>query len=412
MANPPTQANARFHEDYHDNLHALRTQIADLLSHAGVLHSRPQDIGREFGINKNLAWKISKLVHEEPCHETLNFIPGPSGFRIFLAALVKYGLPKDALDTAEAAYEGFQAMAACHAGDRPTLQLLLDSLAAEEGDGARLNESRRLAFQGNSGILGIQARVRFMSFFAAPNPQQPDMLDTAMLGGVLGLRRFRSNASWILSRNSSFSDDDTKSIAPNRIPLDPRFSGPGPSLLGDYSDMPIPKVTARNHNGMELFELSDGPIGNTGVENISFGHYSIADLPRYCDEHNQKGEFHFFLASPVETLHADIILHKDLGVVDIPNYSMPLNLHQSFLPAQSRTAPDLLPMAEKPRRIFGARPIFSTPLIERYGDMTDLVFERLGWNPEEFLAWRFEINYPPLPATLIVSFPLQSPPTA
>ena len=410
MAQPPPSNATRFREEYYACLDGLRSQLTEVLSNANALQDRPQKIARDFKLNKNLAWKISKLVHEDPGHETLSFIPGPSGFRIFLEAFGKHDISRDCLDKAEAAFEVFQAMVSRHAGDRGTLQLLLDSLAAQEGDGARLEESRRLAFQGNSGIFGVQAKVRFGSFFLAPNPEQPEMLDTATLGGLLGLRRFRPNASWILARSTSFADDDTESKAPLRTPLDPRFPGPGPSLLGAFSDQPPPSVTVKEVAGMELYELAGGPIGNTGIGNVSYGNYAKADVPRYRDAHNQNGEFHLFLANPVETLIFDFILHKDLGVTEAPTYSLPLNLHQAFLPAQSRASLELLPMAEKPKRLPGAKPILSTPLIEQYGEMTDLVFEKLEWNPEDFQAWRIEVRYPPLPATLIMSYPLLDAP--
>ncbi len=398
-----------FQEDYHGCLDSLRGALTNLLSQAGVLNARPQEMAREFKLNKNLAWKISKLVHENPGHETLGFIPGPSGFRIFLEALAAHGLDASDVAKAEVTFGEFQDMVMRHAGDRSTLQLLLDSLAAQEGDADRLAESRRMAYQGNSGILGIQARVRFATFFVAPNPECPGKLDTAYLGGLLGLRRFRPDAGWILSRNTSFADDGSDFPSPKRIALDPRFAGPGPSLLGDFSSAPVPPVSIRQLPDMELYELAHGPIGNTGVGDVCFGHFTLADLPRYRDKHNHSGEFHLYLASPVETIQFDMVIHKSMGV-DAPTAAMPLNFHQDLLPAVDRLPQDYLPMTEEPRLLHGARPTFSTPLVENYTGMTDLVFERLGWKPEDFQAWRLEIKFPPLPATLILSFPLQEEP--
>jgi len=410
MASTTPDTTLSFQEDYHGCLDGLRSSLTELLSSAGVLNARPQEMAREFKLNKNLAWKISKLVHEVPGHETLGFLPGPSGFRIFLEALTAHGLEANGVAKAESAFEAFQQMVVRHAGDRPTLQLLLDSLAAQEGDADRLEESRRLAYQGNSGILGIQARVRFSTFFVAPNPEKPDLLDTAYLGGLLGLRRFRPDAGWILSRNTSFADDGSNFPKPKRIALDPRYAGPGPSLLGDFTSHPSPAVSVRNLSEMELYELAQGPIGNTGVGDVCFGHFTLADLPRYKDAHNQFGEFHLFLASPVETLQFDMVLHRSLGVTEPPPAMMPLNFHQDLMPVSDRLPQDYLPMTEKPRLLHGARPTFATPLVEHYGEMTDLVFDRLGWKAEEFTAWRLEVKFPPLPATLVMSFPLHTDP--
>ncbi|MBT4466200.1 MAG: hypothetical protein HOD03_05905 [Planctomycetes bacterium] len=375
-----------------------------------MLHARPQEIAREFKLNKNLAWKIAKLVHQAPSHESLAFLPGPSGFRIALEALeAQQASPAD-LKAARLAYKGFQEMVDRHASDRPAMQLLLDSLAVQEGDVSRLDESRQLVYQGNSGILGIQADVRLASFFLAPNPEQPSLLDSATLGGLFGLRRFRPNASWVLSRNAGFDDDGTEVPTPERQALDPSFSGSGPSLLGDFCSKPLPEVTVRKLGKREIYELAHGPIGNTGEGDVSFGHYCRADLPRYRDANNQNGEFHVFFSSPVKTLLIDLFLHKDLDLQQPPEALMPLNFNQDLMHLQSRKEQDFLPLPEQPQLLHGERPSVVTPLVKRYPEMTDLVYKRLGWKAEDFRAWRMELSFPPLPATLILSFPLADQP--
>lgn len=408
--NMPLLTTLSFQEDYHGCIDGLRTVLTELLNGAGVLHARPQELAREFKLNKNLAWKFSKLVHEPPNHETLSFIPGTSGFQIVLNAFAKHGLDAGTLAKAEAAFQAFQEMVERHADDRTTLQLLIDSLAAQDGDGKRLEESRRLAFQGNTGILGIQARVRFATLFVAPNPDAPTTLDTALLGGILGVRRFRPNVTWPLNRHTLFNDDGSPRPRPNTIPLDPLFPGPGPTLIGEFCSKPTPEVRVRNSPRMEIFELGPGPIGNSGVADICFGHYTLGEVPRYRDEHNENGEFHLFLVSPVETLQFDLVLHKSLDVEELPDPILALNFNHAETGPVERSPEEQLPMPEKPRLLFGARPAFSTPLVERYGEMTDLVFERLQWKPEDFRAWRLELSYPPLPATLMFHFPLKEAP--
>jgi hypothetical protein len=406
----PTHTTLTFQEDYHGCLSDLRGSLTALLSEGGVLHARPQEVAREFDLNKNLAWKICKLIHEPPSHETPSFIPGTSGFGIFMQAMATHGLALASRTQAEAAFEAFQAMVTRHAGDRATLQLLLDSLAAQEGDATRLEESRKLAFQGNTGILGIQARVRFASFFVAPNPADPTTLDTAYLGGLLGIRRFRPDAGWPLTRHTHFHDDGSPCPPPNRISLDPEFPGPGPSLIGRFCSKPTPEVTVRRSGNMELYELAPGPIGNRGTANVCNGHYTLGDVPRYQDEHNSNGEFHLFVSSPVKTMQFDLLLHKDLGVTELSDAILSLNFNQAEARPQDRLPGEVLPMPEKPQLLYGHKPALATPLVEHYGEMADLVFERLHWQASDFRAWRLVLRYPPLPASLIMSFPLQAAP--
>lgn len=400
------ETTTTFQEDYHDCLDGLRGALTDLLSSAGVLNARPQEIAREFKLNKNLAWKVSKLVHGNPDQSTLSFIPGPSGFQIFLEAMALRGVSTLQIQTAEQAFEAFQQMVLRHAGDRPTLQLLLDSLALHDGDPTRLEESQRLAYQGNSGILGIQANVRFSSFFFAPNPDDPSRLDAAFLGGLLGLRRFRPDASWVLLRRSSLDSAGQNVPSPGRIPLDPRYNGPGPSLLGDFTSAPSPEVRVRQIGHVEFFELADGPIGNTGVGDVCFGHFTLADVPRYRSEEDQLGELYLYLGSPVENLVFDLFLHKDMEIAAPPTAAMTLDFHH----VDGSHYVDQLPLKTQPRQLRGATPSIATPLVANYGPMTDLVWGRLGWKAQDFRAWRMEIKYPPIPGTLTMKFGLEETP--
>ncbi|MGB0951829.1 MAG: hypothetical protein ACPG31_01265 [Planctomycetota bacterium] len=400
------ETTSTFQEDYHDCLGSLRGALTDLLSGAGVLNARPQEIAREFKLNKNLAWKVSKLVHETPDHSTLSFIPGPSGFQIFLEALGTRGVPASQVTAADHAFQTFQEMVVRHAGDRPTLQLLLDSMALQEGDSSRLEESRRLAFQGNSGLLGIQANVRFSSFFFAPNPEDPTMLDKAFIGGLLGLRRFRPDASWVLLRHSAQDGEGNDVPVTGRIPLDPRFNGPGPSLLGDYTSSPTPEVRVRKVNHVEFFELAKGPIGNTGIGDVCFGHFNLLDVPRYKAPGDEDGQLHLYLGSPVETLVFDLFLHKDMEIPSPPTSELSLDFHH----VDGSHYVDELPLSSAPRQLRGASPSVATPLIQNYGGMADLVWGRLGWKPQDFRAWRMEVKFPPIPGTLTMKFGLEEAP--
>lgn len=395
-----------FLQDYHGALGSLRATLADLLSAAGVLNARPQEISREFKINKNLAWKVSKLVHGNPDQNTLSFIPGQSGFQIFLHAMGNAGLPPEVIRKAETSFAAFQEMVHRHAGDRQTLQLLLDSLALQDGDSNRLEESRRLAFQGNSGLLGIQANVKLSAFFFAPNPDDPHMLDFAAVNGLIGLRRFRPDSKWILLRHSKQDGEGRDVSVPQRIPLDPNYSGPGPSILGDFTTSPTPEVTVRTVNNVENFELAEGPIGNTGVADVCFGYFSLSDVPRYRDEENEDGQVHVFLGSPTETLVFDLFLHKDIDIPEGPSAELFLDFHR----VGDAHYYDKMPLESAPRQLLGTKPSVATPLIQDYGRMTDLVWNRLGWNAQDFRAWRMEVKFPPIPGTLTMKFPLEEKP--
>src|SRR5690606_6624513 len=84
-----------------------------------------------------------------------------------------------------------------------------------------LHATRKMAYQGNSAIWGIQARVRMASFFIAPNPDDPALLDTASVGGLLDVRRLRTNVGVPLFSRFSYNDDGTVRQGPVPEPILP-----------------------------------------------------------------------------------------------------------------------------------------------------------------------------------------------
>lgn len=109
-----------------------------------------------------------------------------------LSAFESNGAPSPTVQTARDRLVEFDEMVETHVGDRSTLQLVLASNAPARVPTENLHNTRKMGYQCNSSIWGIQARVRMASFFLAPNPENPEMLDTASMGGLIDVRRLRS----------------------------------------------------------------------------------------------------------------------------------------------------------------------------------------------------------------------------
>ncbi len=81
--------SALFEDETKDVLQRLRTALNDLLVSVGADPTRPQDVARQLGINKNLTWKISKIIRETDPGAVVPQIPGKEGFRILMRATRK-----------------------------------------------------------------------------------------------------------------------------------------------------------------------------------------------------------------------------------------------------------------------------------------------------------------------------------
>jgi hypothetical protein len=135
--------------------------------------------------------------------------------------------------------------------------LVLDNLptTAEE----RLLRSRKLAFRGNSGIWGVQARARVNTAILAPSRDAADFVDQAMIGGWVDFRRLRADTRWALFRRRR-----THSQQPHALgePIDPAEPRDGPMLIREFCSDTLPPIEVVPDSGGDLVhELGPSPLG-------------------------------------------------------------------------------------------------------------------------------------------------------
>jgi len=75
----------------------VRGALTELLASLGENPRLPQDVSRRHGINKNLAWKVCKIINSTDVYASAQHGPGPGGIRILLRAFEKAGAPEEAL---------------------------------------------------------------------------------------------------------------------------------------------------------------------------------------------------------------------------------------------------------------------------------------------------------------------------
>ncbi len=170
------------------------------------------------------------MLSAEDAFEAVTVIPGSGGLDILLDAMSKAGAPEQALTRVRDAADEFERMIELHTGDRNMLELVIDSAGASRP----MELSRKLAFKGNSGVWGIQARARVTAHFMAPNVDDPSMLDLAMLAGLARVRRLRPVARWPVFQVREYNDDGSLRLRRRRESLKPSTDGAsgGPAGAG------------------------------------------------------------------------------------------------------------------------------------------------------------------------------------
>jgi hypothetical protein len=398
-----TTSSLIFEEHLTSAFGELRRALEDAVGSVGVSPSVPQEVARRLGINRNLTWKISKVVGTSDLYQALQHLPGDEAIEILLQAIGRAGSSPDVIERVRAAQRGFSHVVEVHTGDRSTLELVLDSMGG--GPSERLEQSRKLAFRGNSGLWGVQARCRATTFLLAPSADDPEKLDTGRIGGMIDLRRLRSGVHWPLFRRRTYHDDGTPMpVDPGReIAIDPAYDqAEGPMLIGDFCTPGLPSISLTRERLGFVYELGDGPIGNTGLCSCFFGAILRSGVPRYRTSEDRFGELFSEITLPIETLQLDLIVHRDLEFALSPQVVVRGQI--AGVHADGR-APEI-PIGERPVELTGRPPAMHSPVVPRYDELLTRVFARGNWDRREFRAFRLLVQYPPMHSTVIVRFEL------
>ena len=389
------------HPELSAGVHELRGALTDMLGDIGADARRPQELVRKLSLDKSLAWKISRIVGAGDPHNALLYMPGDAGLAIVMRAVHDAGGGESLRRRAEGAIKNFQSAVLRHLGDRPTLDLVVDGFPNESGE--RLSASRKLAFRGNSGIWGVQAKARTHTVILAPNRENPAMMDCGIIGGWIDFRRIRGDARWVLFRRSLLME--VEGSGPRVEPMDPDADPAGPALMmKEFSSPGLPEIHTISEAGHQLDELGPSTIGNSGAFTLFFGSVTYAIGPRKADAPDDEGSFRVSITAPVETLQFDLLVHRDCEFALQQTIRTYGGFPMGSAPLASR---DELPIHADRSDLGREPPAVQTSLFPRYAELTERVFSRIGCDRREFIGIRYEIQYPAFPSTVVVSFPLE-----
>jgi hypothetical protein len=388
-----TIASMTFQEHCREAVRELRGALLDLYHQAGADPDKPQDVSRKLDLNKNLTWKVSRVLQAEDAFEALPLLPGMAGLDLVLEATERAGASGASLTRARVAIAAIESMVATHGGDRAMMDLMLDSMG-----GAGLEKSRKLAFRGNAGIWGVLAKARVSAQVLAPNADAPDMLDVLLVAGFQQVRRFRPIPHWPIFRLARYEFDGMVT----RFAIEDNPGQPE-GLLSSFSRGPMPEILIKEEGKEFQYEVGDGPVGKTGEFGCYFGFGYRSDVPRWASKPDDSAWLAAAVSMPVETLMFDLLVHRDLPEALGAEVSV---LGGAWLGAPEFPESGRLPIDEKPVHL-GRGADLSTPLADQYGAVMHKAFERAGWSPQDFHCLRVVVEHPPMPSRVVMRYPLR-----
>jgi hypothetical protein len=390
-------------EETRQALQGVRGGLIELYGAVGADPTAPQDVARRYGLNRNLTWKLSRVINASGPFASLNHLPGYQGLELAIGAFESAGASKEAVAQLRSALRKFTEVVQEHAGDREQLELTLESMGLLERE-TTSDSIRELAYRGNSGVWGVQARARVTTAFVSPSTHGPDKLDLVMVAGLVGFRRLRPTVEWLLFRQQMV-DDKGASIGPEPEPLDPGAGGGVPQLLTEFCSPNMPALNTVNVQGGRESMLPSGEVGNRAAFDCYYG-YCVRGVTGVRSPGNELGSFGVAITLPVENVVVDVIFHRSLALdqtLESLLYGFP---HGGPDHPSAQLEVNRLPMIERPVELAGPPPALATPLVPAVTRIAERVYSRMGWDPREFRGLRLQVPYAPMGSQVVMHWPL------
>jgi hypothetical protein len=385
----------------------LRRALASLPQPAG----RPRDLVTGLGLHHSLAWKVIRLATGEDPMGNAQFIPGRAGMDLFLTAAAKAGADGQAVAEVREAFARFRAMVESHAGDRPTLDLMLGELASTPEGPADRPALRRAAYLCSSATWGVQVRTRVLAKILHPSAGagEAGMMDIALVRLFSGMRRVRPDAPLVLSRAVVLDNDGRERRKPVSEALD--AEGGGARLLRRFCSDPVPELVAtRGADGVIEQRVVGGPVGEQGAVTLCIGEVQRGAASAFADEHNSASRTAVEVRLPMQHLVVDVWAHRSIcpdAVARARTYS---ELGGTPWYRQPPELVHVLPMAERPERIGWGLTSASIADAPEYGEAIAYAFERLGWSPDDHVLHRLRVEFPVLSTAVVLELDLPERP--
>ncbi|PCI10658.1 hypothetical protein COB72_02680 [bacterium] len=405
------QSSTQFHsnDDFsHEAVICVRqaqAAFADLLSGAGLEGARPTEIGRILGLDKTLAWKVSKFSDSSDLLKAVKHIPGSGGVEIVLKAAQAKGVDSNRILAVRDADRVFRDFVRNRAGDRRSFEAML---AAGGRDDKIELEERKAFYQSGSAIWGVRAKVQFLTLCIKPSIDNPDRLDMLQLSGFMKFERLRSDVPWIIRRLWHSDTETTPNMEFKRAPLCPEAStGTSLPLIPEFCSQPLPEINQFvGTDGVIYDELAPGIVGKHGSLDCVTGEHYRSALPRYWSEDNTFGRYELMLRTPVEHVVFDVFIHESL--TNFGEFSHSIYGLLEGRPSSGEGKSHDRPVHEAQRAQFlGAPPIVQASHIGIYPGLINYAFDRAQWGSlSEFRGYRCVVEYPATPWCLTMECPI------
>jgi hypothetical protein len=374
---------------------------------AALLESLPAapraapELATSLGVDKNLAWKVFRLVRERDRLAGGRFVLGPQAMGILLRAAQERGAPAELVEDLHSASAEFEDVVRTHAGDRASFEMLL-SAAGPEPDESTEIALRRAAFRASGYFVGVQARAQVQTFIAAPSTSG-DMVDGVSLRSLVDLRRIRAGAPVVIGR-AACTDSGGVFLHPGGVEtLDDSVQPGEMPLIPEFCTSPLPEFhRVRGERGFVEDTLGEGPVGSTGAITVAAGEVMRSTNPRTPLPGDELAQMVTRVRTPCEVVIADYIVRHDLYGPLRPTLDVYCDVMGEAMRRVEERPRYRRAVGERVEHLGRGVECAQTPEVPRYAKLLRHAFKRLDWDADAFDVYRVRMEFPFVPSSLVI----------
>jgi len=382
-----------------DCLSELKSAVTVILKALPGDLEQPRDVYKTLGIDRMIGWNIYKLHEIDDCFLSVKHIPRKAAFKGFLRAASRQGVPDELLDTAENSFDDFEKLVELHAGDRPSMEMMLLAYS-EEGMNQASLDHRKLAFTGNRFIYGLEAKTRLTVTLFEPNGKPGSWLLT-LLKGSFGLRRNRPDIPWFYTRPRLFTEFSEQPFAPSSRPLVPQEGGDLPYYT-QFCSCSLPGLKSRSKFVDSVEEIFPLQTGNAGLMDLVFA--EVLELNGF--DMKADGSTSAKVITPCQNAATDIILPTS----EVEETLFSPRIVTSILEETDSYNKNVIDMAQAilpVSPVFEIQPTIKLDFLEgvpNYSEIIQDIFRRRDLNPLNYTTIRTSVSFPVIPSNIDITW--------
>ncbi len=348
--------------------------------------------------------------------ETLVQLPGVMGLRQFIESVEKrcaqlgHGAIEQ-LAAASAAVDRFEVLIHELGGSQRKLKARLASERAG-GPGGFISSTgasndpvvRESLFRAGAAVTGRWSESSIAVSVIRPVPSDPSRTQTVKLRALIG---HHARADAVALEIGHTSPTQVLAPSPGHDPNTPHWRTPG-ILIEPFCSTPLPRMVSHTA-GSRIVHVIDPPLpGETNNTDIV-----IADREPNEDVHPATldpavGEVWALMNFPARRLIFDVYLHRDIACRCIPSLELHLWTPQTGAHASSRWS-TRFPGGPRLGLLGPGLRGSQTDSYARHAELTAHLFERVGWESEQFIGYRCESIFPVWRGGYCMVFDFSSP---